>query len=161
MTNYYCKRLLQEGDEIAYRWGKVVCEECNTKYPAPFMAVYTSGQLSKEAALNYPGLKCGDTVLGDKKDDHPKIIDKAPAIEGLSKPEVGAILAGLRLLQQWLNDSTANMLSIFSILTDDFTIENLVDSEIDDLCERINFGEIVKKKGGTWKPEPAKSVDVI
>lgn len=55
----------------------------------------------------------------------------------IDKRELGAILAGLHLLQAHM---VANRLSntIADIMSDDDTFKPLNDTEIDDLCERIN-----------------------
>jgi hypothetical protein len=61
--------------------------------------------------------------------------DRTIAIE-LDERELAAVLAGLRSLS-----GTYHRSELEDILTDGGSFEQLDDDEIDELCERINFGE--------------------
>lgn len=51
-----CGRQLNMGDTAYNRYGILMCEECDEKNPALFMAVYEGGKLS------YDGHICGETL---------------------------------------------------------------------------------------------------
>ena len=40
-----CGKKLKVGDRAVNRWGRVLCLDCDRKYKAPYMAVYTEGEL--------------------------------------------------------------------------------------------------------------------
>ena len=63
----YCKKRFQIGDRIADRFGHAVCGECDDKYPAPIMAVYTAGIVNGHTLEIFPTLKCGDIIIGKRE----------------------------------------------------------------------------------------------
>ena len=67
----------------------------------------------------------------------------------LTRPEMNAILAGLRHLQNTLEDSGRGMSAGTKEILNDGVDEPISVDEIDDLCEDINFREVqLRVKGG-------------
>jgi hypothetical protein len=52
-----CGKKLSMGDTAYNRWGILMCEECDKKNPAPFMAAYAGGKLA------YDGHICGENFV--------------------------------------------------------------------------------------------------
>jgi hypothetical protein len=56
----FCGKELKKGELVHNRFGILVCNDCDQKYPAPLMAVYSSGNIMEA------GHYCGEKIYERK-----------------------------------------------------------------------------------------------
>lgn len=63
-----CRKVIQPGEQVANRWGRILCRRCDAKKSAPLLAVYSAGVIRPEIfqALGRRKLQCGDTLISQK-----------------------------------------------------------------------------------------------
>lgn len=59
-------------------------------------------------------------------------------MKDLNTRQVSAVLAGLRLLQHWMEQTEPNNQGVMDILENDGDFDAMDVNEIDDLCEQLN-----------------------